>query len=82
MKWISVKDKFPDDLEKEIPEKFCSCDGVLVMAEISSTGPSPLIGIAIREDSEWIILGDQGTHMDTGFYKLVSEDITHWMPIP
>lgn len=74
----------PSDYEKDNEEYFCSRDGVLVMADSSTTGPSPLIGIGIEDSKNrtWEILGDQGTHSCTGFYGLISHDITHWMPIP
>lgn len=82
MHWISVKDKLPTDLEIQDPEYFCACEGLLVMAEKSSTGPSPLVGIASYHDNKWIIVGGEGFHSDTGLYALISDDITHWMPLP
>lgn len=81
MEWISVKDKMPCDLEKEEPTSFCCNEGVLVMAEFVSGGPAPLIGLAIEENNGWNIAGGVGFHIDTGYYELLSEQITHWKPI-
>jgi hypothetical protein len=79
--WISIKDKTPEQLEKEIPNEFCCHEAVLVCAHPARTGPSPLISMAIYGDGEWEILGGMGSHSDTGFYEMESKYITHWKRI-
>ena|SRR5258708_29344800 len=77
MKWISVKDKLPKDLE----DQMCPHDAVLVIS-IEPRGPAPLYGIGRWHAEGWEIMENSGAHSCTGFYTLESQDITHWMQFP
>ncbi len=74
MKWISVKDQLPEDIDD-----MCSCpqDYFLVSMQNSS-----MIGLATRYENKWDILNNEGVDGCTGTNYFDSKDITHWMPLP
>lgn len=73
-KWISVKDKLPNDI-KEI----CPYDFVLVYAEECDKGGFPSMhGIAQEFEGKWEIIGNEGGCMDVGAFEFKSEYVTHW----
>lgn len=76
MKWISIKDKLPDDFNS-----CCSHDFVLVFSS-SQEGPSGMYGIAQWYEDGWEIIGESGGFSCVGEFKLTSDMITHWMPLP
>lgn len=77
MKWISVKDKLPENC----PD-ICEYDYVLVMSDMHDF-PSYLVGIAQRREGKWeFMCCNEGVHSCTGSYEFDPNDITHWMTIP
>ncbi len=74
MKWISVKDKLPKDIEN-----MCEYDWVFVFGE--NEDGLKIIGIGFMRYGNWNILGNLGAyscHSDQEEFK--PEFVTHWCP--
>lgn len=70
--WISVKDRLPNEWTF-----------VLVYCKMPGTNEPCPISIAMLEDKEWDILGDNAAcACGDLLWGIDSDDITHWMPLP
>jgi len=74
MNWISVKDKLPKDDDD-------NCSFVWVYSKRSTIGPDNVFGMARWIGGKWDIVDDIGAHNCSEWKALISEDITHWMPL-
>jgi hypothetical protein len=74
MKWISVKDKLPKDIEE-----ICQYDYVFIFGK--SVNGLNIIGTGQFFDGKWQIIGESGGYSCQDPEDFKSENVTHWMSV-